>query len=637
MDKEDEWHDLRHHTPVFWKLDIGRGHIRDLMRDLPPTTIGIEDIRRHRRKATTALLSTMPEDWRPLSTDLAGLVSAYPVAWGITAVPSSHNIPNWRAAHDEVCNCRSLDSSGECAFTQTVNMLQYGWSPAWRHHPPPFVPRVSSSTSPEHRQALDTTIKDGLERAIISECRSPSVTSCGTFVVPKDKFSAEAMVWDLNLANAPQLFVGIAKQRTVFNYSDPCPVNAAAIKWPVRYPNLSYYLSLTVPGGWVATEDMAHSYQQLPLAEQSRQRLAFRQRNPTTGHPAFYEHHTAPWGFSPSGSAFMCVSAALSVVLTARGCPHAFYCDDAFITGDTKEDCERHVAIFRATCRELGVELNKKARAPAQRQRFLGFIIDTVRQCVSLAPERLLQIKTVAKECLSSPRCSRRKLKHLAGVVTWASLAIPGSKARTVSLHAAGQRAGCHRIKLTAMMKDDLRWWHDLAADPDRNGSRIFLNPADVRWATMISDAGALALGAHTATSFAWRAMTPEERSFSSKSRELLAVELALDHLGDEYNNRVVVVGVDNRGACSAINSGRAGGRDSDSIAVVRRIGDTCYVRGIELLALWTRRTATRLADAIADCASRAAAAHCFRTALSTHSSTFDAATSTSRNAPSDN
>lgn len=601
------------------------------MRDLPPTMVGVEDIKRHRRKATTALLTAMPEDWRPLSTDLAGLVSAYPVAWGTTTVDSAHDIPAWRAVHSEVCNCEALGASEECAFVRTVNMLQCGWSPAWHDFPKPFVPKVKIPRRLEHRQALDATVTDGLHRNIISECKSPPATSCGTFAVPKDKFSAGAMVWNLDMNSAPDLFVGIAKQRTVFNYSDPCPVNDAAIKWPVRFPSMSYYLSLTVPGGWIATEDMAHSYQQLPLAELSREHLAFRQYSPTSGAATFYQHHTAPWGFRPSGSAFMCISAALSIVLTARGCPHAFYCDDAFITGDTRADCERHVAIFRTTCRELGVELNKKARAPAQRQRFLGFIIDTVRQRITLAPERLLQIKKVAEECLSEPTCPHRKLKHLAGVVTWASKAIVGSKSRTVSLYAAGQRTGCTHIKLTEFMKADLTWWRDLAADPQRNGTRIFLNPADVPWATMISDAGASALGAHTATSFAWRPLTTAEQSFSSMGRELLGVEMALDHLGNEYNGRVVVIGVDNRGCCSAINSGRAGRADGDSIAVVRRIGDSCYSRGIELIALWTRRTATRLADAIADCPSLDAATHCFHTAVSFHSTAFEAATSTSR------
>lgn len=632
---DDKFKDFRLHSPVFWKLAKGHGRLRALLPDLPATLAGVEEIKRHRRRATAQLLGAPPRPWRPLSTDLQGLMSVYPVAWGCTTVTSGHNIPAWRRAHAINCDtCTATAPDHRCYHAHLINMLEFGWKPAWKHTPDKFKPRLKSrsAVSAAHQATLDDTIKSGLERKIISECQTVPKASCRTFVVDKRKFSARAMVWDSSWGSPPPLYRDSIKHRTVYDFSEPCPVNDAAVRWPVRYPSLSYYLSELSPTSWIATEDLAHSYQQLPLADdESRDRLSFCQRDPTTGKPAYYRHHTAPWGFAPSGSAFMCIPAALKPILAERGCIVDFYCDDTLLHGQTEQECQRQVEIFRRTCEELGIELNAKAQPPRRVQRFLGFNVDLPNQRVTLAPERLLQIRNLATECLEGPWCSRKQLKRLAGLVCWASSAIAGSRARTVSLFAAGSRRHLGKIKTTKLMREDLAWWRDLAAQPERNGTRIFLQPEDVAWATIISDAGGWGLGAHTASTFAWRLMTEEEQGFASQARELLAVELAISHLGTDFNNRVVVIGVDNVGTCSAINSGRAGNPDGDSIAIVRRIGDMCFERNIDLLALWTRRSATCLADAIADCTSLDDARACFERAMSTHSSAFDAATDTTR------
>lgn len=624
---------------MFWTLAKGHGRLRALLPDIPETLSGIEEIKRHRRRATATLLGAPPRPWRPLSTDLVGLASVYPIAWGATPVKSGHNIPAWRAAHAHVCDmCTPTAPHINCSYAHAINMLEFGWRPAWHRIPRSYRPPQKKPKA-EHKAALDDTITSGLRRGIISKRMSPPRAACGTFVVDKHKFSGAAKVWDLSWATpVPQLYLSTLKHRTVFDYSLPCPVNDAAIKWPVRYHSLSYYLAELTPTSWIATEDLAHSYQQLPLSndDQSRGLLCFRQLDPITGRLEYYEHHTAPWGFSPSGSAFMCVPGALKPILVDRGCTAEFYCDDGFLYGPTKAACTRQVAIFRDTCEELGIELNSKAQPPRQRQRFLGFMIDVPRQRITLAPERLLQIHVLASKCLERPMCSRTKLKRLAGIVTWASTAIVGSKARTVSLYAAGQRGHVGYVNVTPLMKEDLAWWRDVSADTARNGTRIFLKQEDVAWASIISDAGQNGLGAHTASSFAWRLLTPKEKKFNSQARELLAAELAISHLGPEFDNRVVVIGVDNMGTCAAINSGRAGSSNSDSINIVRRLGDLCFNRNIELLALWTRRTATTLADAIADSPTLADARVCFDVAMSTHSSNFEAATSSSRRTVSD-
>ena len=630
----DKFKDLRLHSPVFWKLGKGHGHLRALLIDLPEKLSGIEDIKRHRRRATAELLGAPARPWRPLSTDLEGLMSVYPVAWGPTRVTSGHNIPAWRAAHADLCeSCTTTQPDPTCCHAKLINMLEFGWSPAWLYTPDAFVPRVSPPKL-EHKTTLDDTITDGIRRGIISRRSSTPRTSCGTFVVDKRKFDAAAKVWDLDWSTPPPVYQTQLKHRTVFNFSAPCPVNDAAVKWPVRFPQLSYYLANLTPDSWMATEDVKHAYQTLPLANDgvARDRLSFRQHDPMTGSPAYFSHHTGPWGFSPTGSAFMCIPAALRGILRSRGCSADFYVDDAVLSGSSETECQRQVDIFNATCKELGIELNAKSQPPRQLQRLLGFMIDIRNQRITLAPERLLQIRELATRCLTNKTCPRTWLRRLAGIVTWASMAIPGSKAHTVALHAAGRRDHLNRVTVTELMREDLVWWRDLAANPARHGTRVFLKQEDVAWATLISDAGAHALGAHTATDFAWRRMALEEQSFSSHARELLAVEMAVDQLGHDFNNRIVVIGVDNRGTCSAINSGRAGTADGNSISIIRRISDMCFERNIELLALWTRRTATCLADAIADCTSMDAARVCFHCAMSCHSTPFNAATNTTRN-----
>ena len=77
------------------------------------------------------------------------------------------------------------------------------------------------------------------------------------------------------------------------------------------------------------------------------------------------------------------------------------------LTGSSEAECQRQVDIFNATCKELGIELNAKSQPPRQLQRLLGSLIDIRNQRITLAPERLLQIRELATCCLANKTCPR--------------------------------------------------------------------------------------------------------------------------------------------------------------------------------------------------------------------------------------
>ena len=635
-------------SPLLWRMEEATAPLTDIFPDLPARVTSVHGLQLARRHLLNTQLSRLAVAGRhtgrvaPLSTDWRGLMAAYPLQHGRTPVPSTLNVGEWRRCHRDTCEqclraqLRGYHFDANCPAQFLFDVFEFGWQPHFFDEIPAFTP---STSRPPRIQvaAISSAVSKLVAQGKATYLEHKPRAAARAFAVPKHKtFSTAAQLapdlWFLDPNCAVPVMEETTEWRCVYDYRTS-GLNAVSTPWPIRLPDLEHATSRCKPGYVARTADLQAGYTHIPYAAGVGQHLAFAVPSRTGVGVEYVAPQVVLFGLNSGGSAFCCMSAMLADLLTdllvARGHDKGdfyVYIDDWLFTAPTVAAVDAMVEDFLDLCQRLGVQVNMDKVTPAAPVvKWLGFLLDITRQAVRLPSARVAQIRALAAQCLATPAaCPTATLRHLSGLLAWASAAVPGSRAFTVSLASLGHRQQ-RVVKLTVLAREDLHFWLQHGTRRAWDGDAVFLDTERVSFATFMSDAGASAVGAHTAAHMAWRMLLPQEIDFSSTARELLAIEAALLQLGEAWHDRVIIVMCDNTAAVVAANSGRAGAAGADSIPVVRRIAQWCFQRRVHLCAVWLDRRHNRLADAIADCADLTAARSLFTDAITVHSSAYRA------------
>ncbi|OWA54933.1 hypothetical protein BV898_19320 [Hypsibius exemplaris] len=130
------------------------------------------------------------------------------------------------------------------------------------------------------------------------------------------------------------------------------------------------------------------------------------------------------------------------------------------------------------TCDSLGVPIaHDKTDGPSTRLPFLGILLDSVAQTISLPSGKHAEIVAVISAWLHRTSCSHTELQSLIGTLSWAAKCIPSGRLyirRMIHLLMAHKaQRGC--IPLSRDFFLDLRWWETFL--PLWNGSCSFISP----------------------------------------------------------------------------------------------------------------------------------------------------------------
>lgn len=645
-------------SPLVWQLRPGTASLGELFPDLAGLPASIQspaDLQRAQRVLLTSQLASCPPAWDdvapvPLSSDYRAMVRAYPLEAGDSKVDSGFapHIGQWRTLHAASCSRCATRADPSCEGQRIIDVLERGWRMRWTDRPPKqsVAPPKSTRDAAQLWKATSDLVRQG---KIFEIEPVPSAARC--FAVSKKRFSEaarSAIPWLEDPACAIPIFQPGLKRRMVFDFRRS-RANSVSLRWPLRLPPLAATARICRRDHWLASADLKAGYLQVPYAASdwrepcsTAARLAFAVADPT-GVIRTFAPRFLMFGSNSAGSMFCAFSALLSSIvepiLVARGhAPdsHVVWVDDWLFSAPSEAAANRMLDDFLDVCKRLGVVVNadKVVRA-TQRIHWLGLDVDTPSRRFLLAPARVAQVRAEATRLLRfRHRCRTAAVRRFAGLACWCSFVVPGSRPYTVALCSAGQQRR-HVQPLSALCCDDLRFWQNEGTWRGYLDGMPMLQPAQLAFCSFVSDAGAHAAGAHTATKFAWRAFSAAEQATSSTTRELLAIEMALRHLCDTTRNRIVVVGSDNAAAVLAANSGKCGRANSDSIPVVRRMGAWAAARGVHLVGVWIPRSINRLSDALAACTSLPQAADVFARALRAHSSARAAAAATVRPARS--
>ncbi|XP_055335738.1 uncharacterized protein LOC129586500 [Paramacrobiotus metropolitanus] len=234
------------------------------------------------------------------------------------------------------------------------------------------------------------------------------------------------------------------------------------------------------------------------------------------------------------------------------------YVDDFFFVGKPRTiECSLLMQSMEAVCSELGVPLAlDKTEGPATRLTFLGIVLDSVAQTLSLPNNKQLDIMETLKNWVGRESCTTNELQSLIGTLSFASKCVPSSRLftrRMIMLLSAFH--GRSTITLTDDFHSDLDWWRTFL--PQWNGTALFLDPD---WTTsdvlhLYTDASAtLGLGAFYQNEW-FQLRWPKwilQRPPSIEYLEMVPILLAAIVWGRNLWRRKIIFHTDNAGAVEA-------------------------------------------------------------------------------------
>lgn len=246
-----------------------------------------------------------------------------------------------------------------------------------------------------------------------------------------------------------------------------------------------------------------------------------------------------------------------------RGVCIIIYIDDILILSDSFEKCIKDAQFVIDTLIDLGFHLKteKCVLTPSQHFFFLGFMWDSNLMICELPEEKLLNIRFICKEIITSKWVTVRTLQQLLGCVTATTPAVPMSRARSRGIqrmvldHYKGTKSSAKKlVTLTKWAREEVLWWLDL----DIRVCKMSLRSIPVWESTrMATDAMQTAIG----SVFQGRVMYEELDNLTAKRRiahkEWLAFDRTIRPALNTVQDMVISWHVDNTNVRQAwLNSG---------------------------------------------------------------------------------
>ena len=305
-------------------------------------------------------------------------------------------------------------------------------------------------------------------------------------------------------------------------------------------------------GAQIAKIDIKSAYRLIPVCAYDRKWLGMRWKDQV------FVDGMLPFGLRSAPKIFNALADALEWIVGKRNVKLIFhYLDDFAVIGPPDSPaCQQALDTLEQVCKELGVPLApEKKDGPSTLIVFLGILIDTIKQELSLPGDKLRRLLEMVVQWEHKKACTRRELESLIGTLHHACIVIPAGRSfmrRAISLLSVARKRH-HHIRLNREMRSDLMWWKVFAST--WNGSSLIVhNNSDEAHVT--SDAsGSWGCGAwHGSKWF----QLPWEQSMSPlhiAAKELIPIIVAAAIWGQEWKGKRVISHCDNMAVVAVINS----------------------------------------------------------------------------------
>ena len=162
----------------------------------------------------------------------------------------------------------------------------------------------------------------------------------------------------------------------------------------VQYPDVSDAIRLCLDTGkfcFVSKSDMKSAFRQLGISKRYWRYLLLKAKSPIDGKFYFFFDKAVPFGSSVSCRLFQKFSDSVAfLVMHETGRKLINYLDDYFFVAMFKMACNQQMQVFLQVCKEINFPVSlEKTVGACTCLTFLGFLLDTINQTVSIPCEKL--------------------------------------------------------------------------------------------------------------------------------------------------------------------------------------------------------------------------------------------------------
>ena len=189
-----------------------------------------------------------------------------------------------------------------------------------------------------------------------------------------------------------------------------------------------------------------------------------------------------PYGGRRASGIFHCLTQVVKCMMARRGYKAiVVYLDDFLVIGASLAECLEIFNCLLELLQNLGFSISlKKVVLPTQCLIFLGVLIDTISQSMSLPHDKLVALQELLLSFQHQLRASKRQLQGLAGKLNWTCRVVYGGRTflRRILDAMNSMKSASARCLLDCVFYDDLNWWLQLMTV--FNGRQLFLNSTPV-------------------------------------------------------------------------------------------------------------------------------------------------------------
>jgi len=321
-------------------------------------------------------------------------------------------------------------------------------------------------------------------------------------------------------------------------------------------------------GAELAKFDIANAYRSVPVHPVDRLLLGMRWRGTTLVDGAL------PFGLRSAPKLFTAVADGFLWMMGREGIVHAMhYLDDFLVAGAADSgECRLALEASLSLCDRLGFPVAPhKVEGPSSRLAFLGILIDTVADSLSLPNDKLARIKAAIGQWRAKKFCRKRELLSLIGLLQHACRVVRAGRTflrRMIDLSTT-VREHDHWVRLNVGFRSDLRWWEIFLEEwngVSLCGGVVPASPRD----TITSDAsGRWGCGAFTEQGEWFQYRWPAGwESVHITVKELLPIVVAVAVWGHEWRGCTIRCRCDNAAVVAIIRSGSS--RDPSAMHLMR-------------------------------------------------------------------
>lgn len=366
----------------------------------------------------------------------------------------------------------------------------------------------------------------------------------------------------------------------------------------VDYPSFDKAVQMCLKEGkgcYLSRTDCKSAFLMLPLAPDQFKWLVIMCPHPVTGRKFYFSVKTVCFGSGTSCFLYMKLSNALAHIFrTKSGGDINNFLDDFLTCKIDRVGCNSYLQVFIDICDEIQLPLaEEKTCLATQIIVFLGLLINTLTQTISLPQDKLERGRRELDVIIRSKKITVHQLQRLTGLLNFFSRAVVPGRAFTRRLYAKtrGLRS-YHHLRVDREMKKDCKVWLEFLK-MDEAVCRPFMDFLSVLHADEVQfyTDGALdfcryGIGGHFGNRYftgscGISAYAERKERLNIQIIELFSLTMGLYFWIDNFRNRRVVVFCDNESVVHMIN------KTTSSCSV-------CMIM-IRMIVLWSMRFNTRI------------------------------------------